>query len=177
MSKDQPIDDVLRALSSLSKEQLEQVSSKARFLISTGGVISVAAKPARKHEPTSDSELMLSVICDFLSSNGLEFASPAQLRRAHGYNAFKEKVAYISQYLERGAGSLSRVEKQALFRVGIELLYKNLVKMNVAVSTRTILGHIHRFPSILNQSFPGYAQMGAIKIIIQRKSTPESKTT
>jgi hypothetical protein len=41
--------------------------------------------------------------------------------------------------------------------------------MEVAVSARTLMSHIHRLPAVINKSFPGYAQAGHLGKIIGKR--------
>jgi len=116
-------------------------------------------------------ELFLSVLCDFFEAQGLEKYNPSMLRRSHGYAAFKDKVEPLVVFFIRGMGStpLTRAGLLAFFRLGITLLHRNMHEMNVSVSIRTVMNHTHRIPSVIEQSFPGYARNGLLGLIIRRK--------
>ncbi len=163
---DAPIDDVLSRLSSFSREQLEQIESKIRFLKSGN------ANPAP--EISSDAELMLIAITDYYSSHGLEHTQPGALRKVSSFASFKTKVESVTQYLAKASAPLNRIERLAMFRVAIELLYANMVEMSVPVSTRTIMNHVHRIPSVLNRAFPGYAKMAVLHIVVRKPTKGNS---
>jgi hypothetical protein len=112
---------------------------------------------------TLESHDVLRAICDFMTYSGLETPHFEGLRRAPQYKAFNDKCAALGLFI----GECNRIERQALLVVGIELLYKNLVDMGIAVSARTLMSHIHRVPAVVNRSFPLYAQNGYLKHIVR----------
>ena len=164
------IAEILRALNSLSGEELDQVASKIALLKANPFG---ASRPATATNAATNGhdELLLLAICEFFEAQGLEKCYPAMLRRASGYTAFKQKVEPIVAFLAKGAGrdSLTRTELMALFRLGISLLHQNMQSMQIAVSTRTMMNQIHRMPSVIELSFPGYARQGLLRLVIKRK--------
>lgn len=162
MPKSLSVADILQALSGLTLEELQQVNAKLRFLLNNGNHTDT-------QQSCADDELMLLAISDFFSGRGLEHVNAGTLKRFTGYKAYKEKMAPISQFLKRAAGDLVHVERLALYRTGVELLYTNLSRAGLPVSSRTIMNQIHRIPSILNKAFPGYSQLGLLWLVVRAK--------
>ena len=55
------------------------------------------------------------------------------------------------------------------FDFGEFVQHADLCRMEVAVSARTLMSHIHRLPAVINKSFPGYAQAGHLGKIIGKR--------
>jgi hypothetical protein len=157
------IDEVLSSLSSFSREQLEQIEAKIRFLKSTG-LTTVTV-------PETDTDLMLTAISDFFSGQGLEHTTAAMLRKAASFKALQNNMIALTQYLQRAAGTLSRTERLLIYRTSVQLLYVNMTKMGIPTSARSIMTHSSRIPAVLNRAFPGYAKLGALHLIVNRATT------
>ena len=130
-------------------------------------------KPARQFLPdvTSSSESneandVLSLICDVLQSMGVEYPVLSVLQRNAGFKAFKEKLPGLFRYLQKSG--LNKNEQRAVLRVGILLLYENLMQMGLPISAARVMQHTHRIPSILENQFPGYASAGLLRMLVSR---------
>lgn len=114
---------------------------------------------------TLESHDVLRAICDFMTYSGLETPPFGALCRSPLYRAFNDKCPALGLFI----GECNRIERQALLVVGIELLYKNLAQIGIAVSARTLMSHIHRVPAVINKSFPLYAQNGMLRMIVRKR--------
>lgn len=112
----------------------------------------------------SDEDLVLEALCEYLSSKGIEYAYPALLKKTPQYRSFSRKSDSILRFLQTKV----KIEQRALLALGMDLLYKNLCDIGIAVSARTMMMHIHRMPACLNRSFPGYAANGMLAFIVRR---------
>lgn len=108
----------------------------------------------------------LECISTVLRGLGCDYASASVLRSNSAAPSFRKKLPRIVEFLEHT--KLSRLERNALFSIGVECLYRNLIAMSVAVSPGTIMRHIHRLPAVLNQSFPGYAEAGLLRVAVNK---------
>lgn len=154
------LDEVLSRLPKLGAAELEEVR-KRLLLLRT--VDQAAGQVAAIDQPAT---MALEVIAGFLTDRGLEHASVPALRKATQYQSFTEKVRRVVSYMASVEGLTAR---RAFFRLGVELLYDDLCRMEVAVSARTLMSHIHRLPAVINKSFPGYAQAGHLGKIIGKR--------
>lgn len=127
--------------------------------------------PSKDHD--ADEHWMLAEICSVLQSRGLGVLYPARLRTMRGMDAFREKLPALAGYIKRAAPK--QIQRRAIFRLGVELLYDNLVEMNVPITEVTLLGHIHRLPAVLDVHFPGYAASGMLAWIIREVRTPRTR--
>lgn len=126
-----------------------------------------------KHEAIASDDLyVLDTIARFMQERGLDMSGREQLARGRGYNAFKIKIPALFKYL-KCAGD--RNAQRALLTIGIELLYADLVKIGIAVTSRSLMAHTHRISGVINREFPGYAQSGFIKLILRREKNVRSK--
>jgi hypothetical protein len=157
------VSDIIAVLPTLSTADREKLRTHLKLLDSlstdrTGPVTNGAS-------PDNDAQFVLEAVAATLASQGLEHTPPAMLMKSPAYPAFKEKLPGLMQYLA-GAAS-TRTQQRALLELAVKLLYKNLNEMNLAISARTILSHIHRIPAVMNQHFPGYAQAGMLSWIVR----------
>lgn len=114
-----------------------------------------------------DTDMVLDAIHRVLESLGVELLYPGMLRKVKAFPKFRdEKVPAIMKFVR--AGVKTRVQQIALLNIGVLLLYQNMGQMGIAVSSRAILNHAHRIPSIINQAFPGYAANGMLGMLVRQ---------
>ena len=159
------LNKILADLPHLSGEELERVRSQLGVVQSLGGKAAPAPKGSRAK--TGDDDLALSVLAAYVKDKGVDYSTAGMLRKSNGYSAFREKVPVVFAFISQGART--RPEQLGLLRIGIELLYENLVQMGVSVSARTVMAHFHRVPAVINEAYPGYATAGLLHIIIGKK--------
>lgn len=159
---------VLAELPHLTRDELEQVRSHIGLLRNLGpSEVDTTRTAESKNDGDRQADLTLSAIAQAMRDAGVEYIAPHALRRGSNFPAFRDKMPALFQYLTL-VGS-EQVQQLALLRVGIQLLYDNLTAMNIAVSGRTIMQHIHRIPAVINQAYPGYASGGLLKLVVGRK--------
>ena len=180
------VSGVLAALPSLSVTELQQVNQHSKALLALGGVANGAAPvaigttvgtahfghqvpappaaPALAPEIAGGADLLLHAIAGQLRRLGSDYAHAGVLRRA-APAGFAAKAAAVTDYLDRAAVR-NRVEQAAVLAIGVELLYNEMTRQGLAVSSRTLLNHAHRIPAVLNAAFPGYAQGGVLGWIV-----------
>lgn len=173
------LDDIIAALPSLSAQERGRLLQAMRALPAGGGALGAPEPFTRQEKGPSrgaegDIELCLSAISDVLRKRGLEFASPFVLRKHPGYGAFAAKVPSVMALLRKA--TTSRVELSYLVELSVGLLYEDLTRMGAtAVSSRLIINHFHRVPSVLNKAFPGYLAAGLLGRVIKRTSENYAK--
>ena len=151
---------VMAELPLLTKQELGKVVALVNHLRGTD----VSEKQVDISDK-DDAMFVLDTLCQTLSGLGVEHTSATMLRTASQYSAFKGKVPGIMQYVRRQCPT--RVKQRALLVVGITLLYENMVTIGLPVSSRYLMGQIHRFPSVLNAEFPGYAHAGLLGMVVR----------
>lgn len=162
-------DDILKGLLDLNVEQLAEVRVRAGVLSQAGGSAQrTASADGKQSMPAelaeTDVELVLSEIAGYLKDQGIEFASTVMLKRVQGFKAFEAKVPATMIFFRRV--TTNRVKLRALIRVSIGLLYKDLNKLGLSVSTRTMMAHWHRVPAVIDSAFPGYARLGVLGLLL-----------
>lgn len=162
-------DAVCRLLLKLESSQLAEVKARAGLLLQSGGASrstasAQAASPIQQAKEETDAALVLSEIAAHLLSEGIEYASIPQLQRMQNYRSFAAKIPATMEYFRRI--TTNRVKLRALIRIAIKLLYKDLARMNISASTRTLMNHWHRVPAVINRSFPGYAKIGMLGVLV-----------
>lgn len=154
------IKTVLDTLPLLTGAELAQVRAALGALSSIGG----ERGPVLNTDVTSDDMWVLGAIADYMRDKGIDATSVPLLRRQRSYSAFRDKVPAITQYL-KPAGD--RNTQRALLTIGIELLYEDLQKLGLAITSRSMMAHVHRIPGMINRAFPGYASQGFLSMIIR----------
>lgn len=162
------LNNVLHSLDALSPDELETVRAKATMRLKTSTPTTSA------HARTgSNTDLVLDAIVEVLSAMGVEYVNASILRKSASFKSFNEKMPELFLYLEKI--TTQRVERRAMLRLVIELLYQDLARMNVATTARTLMSHAHRIPAVINNNFPGYADAGLLHWIVKRGASQEAK--
>ncbi len=151
--------DILDNLHQLSVDERKILYARLKALNGFNGHLEVVPS-------NGDTELVADAISNFMRSRGLELTSSTQLLKHHGARAFCNKVTDVMGYVRRTANT--RQEHRKVLNLAIGLLYDNLIAMNVAVSSVTMMNHVHRIPAVVNMSFPGYAQSGLLGMIVKQ---------
>ena len=152
------LDQIVPHLSKLTSEELANLRSRVNSLSSLTPIAEISPNANR------NSDDVLEVICDYLVSAGIEHVAKHMLRKSPQYKAFNAKCDDVIKFLQ----VKTRVEQRALLYIGIDLLYKNLVDMGIAVSARTLMAHIHRLPACMNKAFPMYSQNAMLHFILRK---------
>jgi hypothetical protein len=151
-------DEVIKRLPGLNREQLRAVQMRVGFL----------STMAKSGDDTSDELLALECVSSVLRSKGMEFAAPSVLRKNAAYDSFRtDKVPAVMAYLQKAR--FTRNETRAILHLGLGLLIADMQRMGIMTSARAVMAHFHRLPAVLNHAFPGYAEGGALAMIIRRK--------
>jgi hypothetical protein len=153
----------------LSKAELDDVVSYAKMLGGVGGV----AMPSGLAEVKADSEteMLLDIIVRVAQSRGAEFTGVPALKKSQHYAPFRRKIAEFGlvEYFKHTVAKNNRIRLQAFMWLAVELLYDSLVAMSIPVSSRAMMNHVHRIPSVVNNAFPGYAASGMLHMVIRSK--------
>ena len=102
----------------------------------------------------------------FLSSTGLEYSSSVMLRKVSQYQVFSSKAKDVFRFMR---GVDSRTQRRAFLALAVELLYDDLTSMDISVSARTMMSHVHRIPAVVNRSFPNYSRAGLLGMIVRTR--------
>jgi hypothetical protein len=108
---------------------------------------------------------ILEVIVQFFSRGALELPSVGSLRAAPEYNVFASQTPDLARYLR--AASSDRQEQLAVLRMGISLLYEQLIDSGRPVSSYDLMPSIGRIPALINQAFPGYAESFGLQFLVR----------
>lgn len=146
-------------------ELIVRLKAFTQFAHNTGQ-LPLPLVPARS-PVRDDTDMVLEAIQRVLERLGVELVSPGMLRKVSSFPKFRdEKVPAIMKFVRSGVPR--RVQQIGLLNVGVLLLYQNMQQMGIAVSSRAILNHAHRIPSVINNAFPGYAANGLLGMIVQQ---------
>jgi hypothetical protein len=160
------INDVKALLQGLTAQELTEIKSYANAKLSLG-VVADADAPQSTDLP----RLIVDVIVDCTASRGIDSTSSTMLLRSAQFPPFRHKIDNKLGSFLTNAVKRNRVKLRALIYLSVELLIDNLQQMAVPVSSRAVMSHIHRIPSILDRSFPGYAESGLLYLVIREKET------
>lgn len=119
---------------------------------------------------------MLDCIVEVMQSKGADETPRSMLEKSNAFAAYRAKFrdnvdpgdryGSLTRYFDR-VMKANRVRRRALMRLAAGLLYENLIAMDVAVSSRTMMSHVHRIPAVLNRNFPGYAANGMLHLVVR----------
>lgn len=156
-------DQVVAALPRLSPDERARVVErlKAAQSLSPGGP--VAPGPAAARGEPAGGEALEAIAAAVLRLSG-ERAQPAALRRSSQFPAFAVKAEALGRFLAQHAPA--RAQRRALLAVGVELLYRDLARAGMSVTSRTLMSCLHQVPGVLDKYFPGYARAGALGMIV-----------
>lgn len=155
--------DILKHVPLLTPVEMAEVRAAMAAAEAFGGGPLDEAAPI-----TSDVDWVLDAIATKMQELGLDMSKPSLLRRGAHFSAFKDKVPALMAYLKRVGDSKTR--QRALLYVGVDLLQEDVANIGLAVTSRTIMLHLHRLPSVINRQFPGYAQSNYLRFVIQSQT-------
>ena len=163
MSHTSNFDQLVESLPTLSNQQVTALSTRLKALQSLSNGHSETTCGKRDIESR-----VLSCICEVLRDTGCEFPSVEILRRSVHFSAFVKKLPDLIEFVSQAGDS--RIIQDALLKVGLDLLYWDMVNWHDAtVSAYTLMQHIHRVPATLNKHFPGYSSSGCLGWIVREK--------
>lgn len=155
--------DILRALHLLSKDQLDEVIKNANALKQFTGPSPIRpTKNAPLNNATTDA---LRCLADTLQHLGVDFIPVSALDK-RVTKSFEAKLAGVHKFVNKACPT--RNQRNALLRLGIVLLYDDLVRMGIAVSPFLMMAQFHRIPSLINREAPGYANSGLLHALVTR---------
>ena len=145
-------------LPTLTSTQLDELSTRFKLLSRTA---------VAEHKGKSDFGVrVLQAIVDVMKKNNVETTTVNVLKRSSAYVSSTAKIENLRIFLE--SISLSKLVQDQILRVGIELLFYDLLNwQGFAISSHTLLNQIYRIPSTLNKNFPGYAASGILVKIVK----------
>lgn len=148
----------VKELSQLSVGQLNDLSTRIKLL-----------SKSATNDHTGKQEFgdrVLQAICIVVKKANAETPSPATLKKSSAFIHSKNKLDDLQTYFE--TISKQRLVQDSILKVGIELLLYDLLQwQGIAISSHTLLKQIHRIPSVLNKSFPGYHASGLLTKIVK----------
>ena len=154
-------DELKDAASKLTPDMMRDLRDYLNMLLGTGAPTSKPLPKDTKHEEMAI--FCLDAIVEHMRSKGADTASRGMLMKTMAFTAFHQKFREgLAVFFENAAPK--HVQRMAILRMAVSLLYDNLEAMGVAVSSRTVMAHVHRLPAVLNQAFPGYAASGKLHL-------------
>lgn len=157
-----PTDGLRACLSFIAKATPDELS-KIREAVSVSSQFA-AAPSARAVSQQSD--VLLDVISDYMTRKNVDLSAPFILAAGRHYSTFKQKSGPVYEYVKPVG---TRNEQRALLRIGVSLLYADLERMGLAITSRLLMAHVHRIPAVINRAFPGYRKIGALKLILVKR--------
>ena len=148
----------------LTREQRQGIRAYMDMLDGVGVAQSSRSASAADLETT-----LLDSIVRVMKREGVDASPVFALRKLPEFKTLQQKLDGGLAEFFRHAMHRNKLKRHALILLSIKLLYKNLVEMNVPVSSRMMMNHIHRIPSVLDDAFPGYARSGMLGIVIKEE--------
>lgn len=111
---------------------------------------------------TLDGDIALDTLVRVLIAEGLERPTVNRLKKSNQYKSFCEKVEDLKAFFKPPTST----HFVSYLSLGFPLLVRNLQRMGLAATSRTMMAHAHRIPAVINQAFPGYAENGMLSMIL-----------
>lgn len=160
--------EVIRLLPELSAQELSQVKTRVGSLVEvTKDTSETADEPDNGRLKSHANLQVVEQICSAMNRHGL-MTSVAIARRHVDANAdVKRKINLAMTFIRKAIPD--RRGQVIILNIGLDLLLENMRSLGLAVTANTMLNHLHRLPAVIDQAFPGYAQLGLLKLIVKRK--------
>lgn len=111
-------------------------------------------------------DVLLDIISSYMANKGVDLSTPYVLMSGKHYVTFRKKSDAVYKYVKPVG---TKNSQRALLRIGVSLLYADLERMGLAITSRLLMAHVHRIPAVINRSFPGYRKLGALKLILVKR--------
>lgn len=132
-------------------------------------MLALPHKGAREpQQDVDDARFGLWAIADELQRSGTEHDAMGRLSVHRDRAQFNKHYQAVNQYFTKAG--LDKIQRRALFQIGLKLLYDNLTAMGIPVTSVTMMHHVHRVPAMINQQLPGYAESGLLHLVVGGKS-------
>ncbi len=153
--------EVLNTISFFNLRQLEELRSKALFLIQLR---------SKSTQGIEDSDWLLAGILTELTYRGLISEKDRfRVKKATSFRGFQTKSEKVRELLENSAPELNNIEKKALGQIcGRELAYYLTYNGN-DVSLHLLLEHVDLTLMAMDKAFPGYLQSRMLGVIIKQR--------
>jgi len=108
----------------------------------------------------NEAQLLTRMVIDAITNKGL------MVGRYDTRNVQKKLDDGLTEYFNKG-GAGNTVKRRAFMEVCINELITNLEKVGVPVTFTSVVNQLHRIPSVMNASFPGYVENECLDLIIR----------
>ena len=158
---DESFNQIVATLPTLSVKQRSNLLERLKLLQTLSSNDSPNVNGKRDIESR-----VLNVLCNVLRDLGVEYPSMEVLRKSSSYPAFQRKLPDLIEFLAKVGNE--RIAQDALLKIGLELLYWDMVNWHGSVvSAITLMSHIHRIPATISRHFPGYANSGLLRFVVR----------
>lgn len=149
----------------LTRDELVRLQKRIKINLDNG--IYYQGTGVEQAQAGSDEHILLDAVIRGLSARGLEFPLVSILMNTQVYQSFRKKTPEVFQYLRQT--KCSDVELLALITLGMDLLILDIkVRQGLPPSARQLMSQIHRIPQVINFSFPQYAEMGLLLMLVRQ---------
>jgi hypothetical protein len=164
------VEQIKQEIRQLSNDEMIEIRTMIDSLLAMSGI---QTKQPNKQAKNHEERLVLETICGLMQSKGLASLTVPILLRSPYMKPFREKLPLLLAFLARAHPE--HLGQKRVLEIGVECLYDNLKAMNVAVSEITLLRHIHRLPAVIDQQFPGYAQNGLLRLVVNDRPSKQKR--
>ena len=150
-------EDIVPALSTLNRSQLEQLRTRAAFLL--------------QHSPRAtivDEDWLLTGVLSELRYRGLTDLTTFKIKNSTSFAGFQTRSENVRRVLLEGAPGLNAVERRALGELAAKWLAASLAEWT-EVSLHSMLEKIGNIPAVIDAAFPGYMAERMLGIVIRRE--------
>lgn len=157
---------IVSDLSQLDKQELLAV----KLAIENLGPGSPGPKSTNEgsEDDTEEQQIFYREAIKLLDDRGLPCKPWNVFRRLNVYKHLKDKFPNVEEYTKKNFGNLNKRNRQRLYRIYSELLY-DWMELHPAVPMRmgVFFQNLNQIPTLVAQSFPGYAEQGWLPLILK----------
>lgn len=159
---DNSMTDVTEHLADLTSVELQQVIQLAKTLQQTKGVAAESPEVL----------LFFNTLCEEVTMYTSFEHPPLSIfkgRDKKSFNKVIKLVAIIQTWSDSvDADIQTRLKKRNLYATLAMLVGSYLDDIGVPITLKTLLNSFHKFPSLVDQAFPGYVQSGLFNMALTR---------
>lgn len=152
----------------MSRKELTEIKAKVDFWLE---------QDSNKHDYKNSSyvELFMSSLTDCFLKRLIKRPPPISAIKASRTGAISltklnKAISSLNNWSSIALGhNPSRIEKYKIYTLVCELTCDFLQGANIPLSFKTVVNSYEKFPSLLNQAFPGYIESGLFKVILLSK--------
>jgi hypothetical protein len=155
---------LLAQLGSLNKDELRELRAKANFLLDpTGKAADESAPTGLGDKATDDQRLVEGELAAVLKIK----VFPTRIVEKY----FRPATKVFLRFIREEFAPKNKTEEVRVIRILLRCCVSDLVRRQVPVGPKTILGQMARIADVVGYAFPSYKEAGLLHVIVKKKET------